>query len=215
MHTQLNHISQQCVHLPRPQVLLGTVLTAMVVYYIFPVDWSFFLCLTFGAILSATDPVAVAALLEEVGAPPRIKIHIGGEALLNDGAAIVFFTVFGGLYLFEKGQTEGEEIGWADGFAMFFRMSLGGAAIGICFAIGHILLLQFLNRRLNREENVVEVASTITVAYLCYFTAEVVGGTSGVIANLALGVITKAFGKGFINDMSLLQVSIGSLFMKE
>jgi len=45
--------------------------------------------MTFGSILSATDPVAVASLLEEVGAPPRLKIHIGGEALLNDGAAIV------------------------------------------------------------------------------------------------------------------------------
>ena len=37
---------------------------------------------TFGSILSATDPVAVAALLEEVGAPPRLKIHIGGESTL-------------------------------------------------------------------------------------------------------------------------------------
>lgn len=45
--------------------------------------------MTFGSILSATDPVAVASLLEEVGAPPRLKVHIAGEALLNDGAAIV------------------------------------------------------------------------------------------------------------------------------
>ena len=50
--------------------------------------------MTFGAILSATDPVAVAVLLEAVGAPPRLKVHIAGEALLNDGAAIVFFDIF-------------------------------------------------------------------------------------------------------------------------
>ena len=61
-------------------VLAGTCLTALVGYYVFPFSWSFNLAMTFGSILSATDPVAVAALLEEVGAPPRLQIHIGGES---------------------------------------------------------------------------------------------------------------------------------------
>ena len=60
-------------------VLAGTTLTALVAYYIFPYDWSFNLAMTFGSILSATDPVAVAALLDQVGAPPRLKIHIAGS----------------------------------------------------------------------------------------------------------------------------------------
>lgn len=50
-----------------PMVLAGTVLTACIGYYIFPYGWSFNLAMTFGSILSATDPVAVAALLDEVG----------------------------------------------------------------------------------------------------------------------------------------------------
>jgi NhaP-type Na+/H+ or K+/H+ antiporter len=77
-----------------PMVLAGTVLTALVAFYIFPYDWPFNLAMAFGSILSATDPVAVAALLEEVGAPPRLKVHIAGESLVNDGAAIVFFQSF-------------------------------------------------------------------------------------------------------------------------
>jgi hypothetical protein len=47
--------------------LAGTALTACIGYYIFPYEWSFTISLVFGSILSATDPVAVAALLEEVG----------------------------------------------------------------------------------------------------------------------------------------------------
>jgi hypothetical protein len=86
-----------------PLVLAGSALTALVAYFIFPWSWSFNLCMTFGSILSATDPVSVAALLNELGAPPRLKTHISGEALLNDGAAIVFYSIFVLRYLYEMG----------------------------------------------------------------------------------------------------------------
>jgi Sodium/hydrogen exchanger family len=80
----------QCFLLAFPMVLAGTVLTACVAFYIFPYGWSFNLAMTFGSILSATDPVAVSALLGEVGAPPRLKMHISGESLLNDGMHCLF-----------------------------------------------------------------------------------------------------------------------------
>jgi hypothetical protein len=65
----------QIVILAFPMVLVGTVLTALVAKYMF-VDfgWSFDLCMTFGAILSATDPVAIAVLLNELGAPARLQV---------------------------------------------------------------------------------------------------------------------------------------------
>lgn len=47
----------------------------------------------FGAILSATDPVAVVALLKEVGASVRFSTLVEGESLLNDGTAMVIFQV--------------------------------------------------------------------------------------------------------------------------
>ena len=78
----------QSLLLAFPGVLLGTCLTALVGFYILPYGWSWSFCMMFGAILSATDPVAVAALLSEVGAPPRLQTHIGGESMLNDGSAI-------------------------------------------------------------------------------------------------------------------------------
>ena len=57
-----------------PMMLAGTVATALVAYFIFPYGWSFDLCLTFGSILAATDPVAVAVLLNQLGAPARLKV---------------------------------------------------------------------------------------------------------------------------------------------
>ena len=78
----------QSLLLAFPAVLLGTFLTALVGFYILPYGWSWSFSMTFGAILSATDPVAVSALLAEVGAPPRLRTHISGESMLNDGSAI-------------------------------------------------------------------------------------------------------------------------------
>lgn len=41
--------------------------------------------------LSATDPVAVVAVLQEVGASPQLACVIDGESLVNDGSALVIF----------------------------------------------------------------------------------------------------------------------------
>jgi NhaP-type Na+/H+ or K+/H+ antiporter len=50
-----------------------------------------------GSILSATDPVAVVALLKELGASVRLGTLIEGESLLNDGTAMVFYQLFLGI----------------------------------------------------------------------------------------------------------------------
>lgn len=68
VHLFLKSFSQLLVF-AFPMVLAGTTLTALVAFYVLPYNWSFDLCMTFGAILSATDPVAVSALMNELGAP--------------------------------------------------------------------------------------------------------------------------------------------------
>lgn len=50
--------------------------------------------LVLGSILAATDPVAVVALLKELGAPLHISTLIEMESLFNDGTAMVFFNIF-------------------------------------------------------------------------------------------------------------------------
>lgn len=124
-----------------PMVLAGTFLTALSAYYLLPYGWSFDLCMTFGSILAATDPVAIAVLLNDLGAPSRLKVHIAGESLLNDGSAVVFYYIFSSRFFFELGVDGfGEDIGWLRGFVIFFRLSFGGAFIGLAFGIGLVTL---------------------------------------------------------------------------
>ena len=51
----------------------------------------------FGAVVSATDPVAVVALLKELGASKKLGTLIEGESWLNDGTAIVAFVLLIGV----------------------------------------------------------------------------------------------------------------------
>lgn len=47
-----------------------------------------------GAILGSTDPIAVGALLKELGTSTKMNMIIEGESLLNDGASFVLVAVF-------------------------------------------------------------------------------------------------------------------------
>lgn len=52
---------------------------------LFPYGWSWNTSLLLGGLLSATDPVAVVALLKDLGASKKLSTIIEGESLMNDG----------------------------------------------------------------------------------------------------------------------------------
>jgi sodium/hydrogen exchanger 10/11 len=78
-----------------PMLIGSTYLTALMMTYIFGYtgDFTWEASLMYGSIVSATDPVAVVALLKELGASKRLATMIEGESLLNDGTAMVIFLV--------------------------------------------------------------------------------------------------------------------------
>jgi len=55
-----------------------------VLQYILPYDWNWATAMVLGGVLCSTDPVAVVALLRQIGAPKKIRTIIDGEALMND-----------------------------------------------------------------------------------------------------------------------------------
>merc|ERR1719326_1634762 len=74
-----------------PGVLLGTFLVGSFAMYVLPYPWDWPVALTFGSVMSATDPVAVVALFNTLGVSPRLTMLVSGESLLNDGTAICVF----------------------------------------------------------------------------------------------------------------------------
>ncbi len=72
-------------------VVIGAVLWLVsgLVGFPVPLAWA----LVFGALISPVDPVAVLSLLRTVKVPESLKAKIAGEALFNDGVAVVAFSV--------------------------------------------------------------------------------------------------------------------------
>ena len=63
-------------------------------------------------------------------------MHISGESLLNDGSAVVFYTIFSQRFFYELGIKDfGSDIGWDDGFGWFFRLSVRNELF--CRFFGH------------------------------------------------------------------------------
>lgn len=92
---QLRHNAAHIMTLAIPGLLLSTALIGVIVWLILGID--LVAALLLGAILSATDPVAVIALFQRISAPGRLSILIEGESLFNDATALVLSKILIGL----------------------------------------------------------------------------------------------------------------------
>ena len=139
------------------------------------------IALVFGALIAATDPVAVVALFRSLGAPKRLQVLLEGESLLNDGTAIVLFNLMLGIAL--TGQ-----VNIPASISQFFLVAGGGVVVG---AVSGLLISQLISKINNY---LVETSLTIVLAYGSYILAEYFFGVSGVLAVVAAGLASGRIG---------------------
>jgi CPA1 family monovalent cation:H+ antiporter len=112
-------------------VLLSTLIFAGVFYYVsgwIGIPVPFVYCLVFGALVSPTDAVAVAALLKKTKMPSRLETIINGESLFNDGIGIVLFITF-----VDLAATPGSRISFGHTALLFGQEVFGGLTLGLLF----------------------------------------------------------------------------------
>ncbi|CAF1391960.1 unnamed protein product [Didymodactylos carnosus] len=85
-------------------VAIQTVLIGIFSRYALPYKWSWIQSILFGSILSATDPVAVVALLHDNGCNHLLTQLIDSESFLNDGVAFIIFSIFSRLLTVQQQQ---------------------------------------------------------------------------------------------------------------
>jgi len=168
------------VSLALPGVVAATALTALILTPVagtlhFASGFTWREALVFGALISATDPVAVVAMFKTLGAPKRLAVLLNGESLFNDGTAIVFFTL-------SLALATGAHV-TAGGLALdFMKIVGGGLLIGLTIglAVSHIIR--------GVDDAMIEITLTTIAAYGSFVAAEQLQ-LSGVIATVAAGMV--------------------------
>ncbi|MCK4630165.1 MAG: cation:proton antiporter [Bacteroidales bacterium] len=170
-----------------PGILIAMVLTAALAIGldlagIGLAGWGWPIALMFGAVVSATDPVAVVSLLKNLGASKKLGTLIEGESLLNDGTAIVLFMVF------LVGITG--EVVETSPIIEFFRVAVGGILVGII--IGGVTI-NWVRRVFN--DALVEISVIIAAAYMTFYVCEHFFHVSGVLGLVTLGLAMASIGR--------------------
>ena len=129
-----------------------------------------------GAILAATDAVAVVALLKELGSSAALATLIESESLLNDGSAFV-------VYLLTQSILLGGDSSVRAIVGNLFQYALGGPAFGLACGIATIAWMNSVY-----DDAEVEISITIGAVYVCFWVADSPLGISAVLAVVVMGV---------------------------
>jgi CPA1 family monovalent cation:H+ antiporter len=163
---------------------VGTLLSAMVVaagmHWL--AHWTWQAAWLFGALIAATDPVSVIAMMKEQEADKRLRFLMESESLVNDGAAAVLFALVAAWIA--GGATDAGTITlslvWTVG---------GGVACGAVVAAG---LMSIAGRS---DDHLVETTLTMLAAYGSFIIAEKFA-VSGVLATLTAGMLVGNWRRG-------------------
>lgn len=155
----------------------------------------FVVVLLFGALISATDPVAILALFKDFGAPRRLALIFEGESLFNDATALALFLV-----VLESASAGFQGAGsLLHGVFIFFSMLLGGTVFGFLMGWVFTRLLAFA-----RHEHL-QITLTMLAAHATFLLAEFISNSltlwgepvhiSSILATVITSLIIGSYGR--------------------
>lgn len=110
-------------------VLLSSIIFGGLFYLVsqlLTIDIPFIYCLLFGAIISPTDPIAVAAIMKKSKIPPRLETIISGESMFNDAVGLILFVTILGVATQAQTDLSAKAI-----LILFTHEVIGGVIVGL------------------------------------------------------------------------------------
>jgi CPA1 family monovalent cation:H+ antiporter len=153
-------------------------------------EFGFMVSLLLGAILSATDPVAVISIFKQLGVPERLTVLVEGESLFNDATSLVLATLL--LSILLSGEFSAETV--VSGFGEFVVVFFGGVLVGWILALITGYTLGGIE-----SDPAIEITLTTVLAYFAFIIAEHVFHVSGIMAVVAAGLVIGSWGKSKIS----------------
>ena len=148
--------------------------------------------LLFGAIISATDPIAVLSLFKTIKAPKRLALLIEGESMFNDATAVILFRIISAVVV---GHSAFQPHHLAASSLNFLYVFIGSIVTGALMAM---VISIFIERVEN--DRIIEITLTIGLALASFVISEHFLGLSGVIACVAAGLTLGNIGKTRISS---------------
>lgn len=135
----------------------------------------------FGAIISATDPVAVLALFKTLPVPKRLALLVDGESMFNDGTGVIAFKL---VSAFVVAGTAFSSSKLAGSFGNFIYVFFGAMALGsvVGFLVSQII-------KSVKDDKIAVTTLTIASALGSFVLAEHVFHISGVITTVITGLM--------------------------
>ncbi len=175
-----------------PGVVVTATIIAVATHYITALAWGPALLL--GAILSATDPVAVVAIFRRLQVPKQLATIIESESLLNDAIAVVLYRATLAVIL----------LGASARVSNTIVAAIAGVVIGILLGVAFAYVAAFALH--NRINPMIQTAATLAGAYGVYALAEHFGW-SGIFAVLTFGIALRELERNILTVTSAEEVA--------
>ncbi|KAJ7297204.1 hypothetical protein O6H91_Y073100 [Diphasiastrum complanatum] len=174
--------------------VLGTFIASMVTGVLVYLGGLFFLmyplpfleCLLFGAIVSATDPVTVLGIFQELGTDVNLYALVFGESVLNDAVAISLYRTLMSIWKNPSSKHSFFAATWR-----FLETFVGSMSTGVAVSLGCALLFKYAGLGVSSLQNL-ECCLVVLFPYFSYMLAEGLG-LSGIVAILFCGIIMRQY----------------------
>lgn len=147
-------------------------------------DFYFTDCLFFGAIVSATDPVTVLAIFNELKVDVDLYALLFGESVLNDAVAIVLSSSIVAYQPAGDNSHSFEAMAMLKSFGVFLGVFSGSFALGVATGVVTAFVTKFTKLR---DFPLLETALFFLMSWSTFLLAEACGFT-GVVAVLFCGI---------------------------
>lgn len=151
------------------------------------------MCFILGTAVGPTDAVAATSIARRLGLPRRLSSLLEGEALFNDGTALVLYASAVAAATtghFDAGATVGR----------ILYASVVGLAIGLAVGVVGRVVRRWL------DDPPIEILVSLLIAYAAYIPAQA-AGASGVLGAVAAGLYLGWHSSGAVSAQTRLQSS--------
>ncbi|KAL2970090.1 hypothetical protein AAZX31_15G119200 [Glycine max] len=142
-------------------------------------------CLMFGALISATDPVTVLSIFQELGTDVNLYALVFGESVLNDAMAISLYRTMSSVRADPSGQNLFMVV------VRFLETFVGSMSAGVGVGFISALLFKYAGLDIDNLQNL-ESCLFVLFPYFSYMLAEGLG-LSGIVSILFTGIVMKHY----------------------